>query len=60
MDEATLRFFEELPYELRGLNPKGLIFYVLNTALEKHLPLLHYVELDGGDWVLVIGKRAED
>jgi hypothetical protein len=65
MDEATLRFFEELPNSVRSAcawdnSRSNAVMSAINSMLGKYLPLLCYYMIPDGGWELRVGKRAED
>jgi hypothetical protein len=63
MDEATLRFFEELGENIGQLPNHKQVAFLLNFLLKRNLPLLKYylavppVNLEHQPYELRVGKR---
>jgi len=66
MDEATLRFFEELGENIGQIPNHEQVVNLLNFLLRRNLPLLKYhwvmppVGIARQPYELRVGKRAED
>ena len=65
MDEATLRFFEEIEEKITGgfeWSVPVISVWDLNDLLAKHLPLLSYHNVGDDEfcWELRIGGKREE